>query len=134
MIVFIGQLALIVKASLPSVKYRLMHILIFVIGTAALLALLAEFIPMLIIAIVVVGILTAKSSSNSSSSESSGVMFDTGSSSSDDTHSSEPEFSHTLTDESGYERQLTDEGFGTYKDDKGEYWENTGWNGVKRKE
>lgn len=127
------QLVQILISSLPSVKYSLLHLSMFIVGAGAVVVMLIEYLPMLIIALIITGVCSTAGGS------SVGKFF---SSSSSDEGSSEDYASdgyieenvYTINDEHGYERTLTDEGFGTYKDDKGDYWESDGWNGVKRKE
>ena len=54
------------------------------------------------------------------------IFFSSGSSSpsrrSQQEEKPEDEYAGTVIDENGYERKLRDHGFGTYRDDKGDYW------------
>ena len=44
----------------------------------------------------------------------------------------EDEYAGTVVDENGYERKLKDHGFGTYRDDKGDYWKRNSDGSVSR--
>lgn len=62
-----------------------------------------------------------------------GALSSSGSShSSSSSNSQEDDHDATITDEHGYERKLKDNGFGSYRDDKGDYWSKNGDGTVSR--
>lgn len=87
----------------------------FAVGAVGSVVVICILVLMLIL-YVIGGALSSSGSSHSSSSS----------------NSQEDDHDATITDEHGYERKLKDNGFGSYRDDKGDYWSKNGDGTVSR--
>lgn len=87
----------------------------FAVGAVGSVVVICILVLMLIL-YVIGGALSSSGSSHSSSSS----------------NSQEEDHDATITDEHGYERKLKDNGFGSYRDDKGDYWSKNGDGTVSR--
>lgn len=108
--------------------HALVFSVVYLVSTAATAVVLGQFIYLLIIVMLVVFVLQGLSSSSGRSSGSQSYESSGDSSG----YNPDDDYVGTIKDENGYERKLKDTGFGTYQDDKGDRWKDSGWGSVER--
>ncbi|HPF50997.1 MAG TPA: SH3 domain-containing protein [Draconibacterium sp.] len=126
--------ALMILQSSNYTNYFILHTFVFTVFAIGTMVVLYNFIPLLIVALI--GAIVFRSILGGLSEGAGNSSSDYNYHHNEYNHSSQAEeIKYTVKDENGEERKLEDTGFGSFRDDQGNYWEKNTWGTeVRRKE